>query len=138
MSKWYNEEWNCKGCGFLIFRSKDKCNKCNLGRNGNKVIPTRRVGDWICKGCNNLIFAKKNKCFKCNIDKLGNIGIDGNIAKDDNECIICYDNPKNTMFIHGLNAHQICCFNCATKISKTSNKCPLCQQTITQIIRVYT
>jgi len=30
-------DWNCKGCNFLIFGSKDKCFKCNLDKEGNPV-----------------------------------------------------------------------------------------------------
>ena len=53
-------DWNCKGCNYLIFAKKDRCFKCNMDRNGNKVSSqNKRPGDWNCKGCIYLIFFKE-------------------------------------------------------------------------------
>ena len=139
-------DWKCKGCGFLLFASKDKCSKCNIDRHGNK-IQTKRDGDWNCPGCGFLLFATKKKCYKCNMDRDGNpLDKKGNIIKDDDSvtddklCIICYTQPKNTIFLHEGkgDAHQLCCYACASQIFNSGNKkCPLCHQKVQQIIKVY-
>ena len=64
-----DDDWKCKGCGFIIYGSKKKCLKCNLDRYGKSVLHN---GDWRCKGCNFLLYANKTHCFKCNLDRNGN------------------------------------------------------------------
>ncbi|XP_025192309.1 protein Mdm4-like [Melanaphis sacchari] len=43
-----------------------------------------------------------------------------------NICNICYVMPKNGVFNHGKIGHIYCCYSCAKKLWKKSNKCPLC------------
>lgn len=152
-------DWKCKGCGFLLFASKNKCFKCGLDRYGNKVetINTSalsgyvgnntRQADWNCPGCGFLIFGSKKKCFKCDMDRDGNaLNKKGNIIKDDDDsltddqtCIICLTQPRNTIFLHEGkgDAHQLCCYACASQVFKGNKKCPMCRQNIQQIIKVY-
>ena len=52
-----NNDWNCKGCDFRIFGSKDKCFKCNLDRNGLAInnINDQQNNNNICTNCNKNI-----------------------------------------------------------------------------------
>jgi len=43
-----------------------------------------------------------------------------------NICNICYIMPKNGVFNHGKIGHIYCCYSCAKKLWRKSNKCPLC------------
>lgn len=47
----------------------------------------------------------------------------GNI---ENICNICFTLPKNGVFNHGKTGHIYCCYPCAKKVWKTTNKCPIC------------
>jgi len=150
-------DWKCKGCDFLLYANKTHCRKCNLDRNGNSIL---RLGDWICHGCKFKIYGSKKKCSKCNMDKNGNIILPSSSNKgttnkgttnenttnkntDSSEnklCTVCWVQQKNTILIHenGKDAHQCCCYVCANKIFRDGNKkCPICNQMIKQIIKVY-
>lgn len=50
-------------------------------------------------------------------DILGNI---------ENICNICFLLPKNGVFNHGKTGHIYCCYPCAKKVWKQTNKCPIC------------
>ncbi|XP_060844266.1 protein Mdm4-like isoform X4 [Rhopalosiphum padi] len=54
--------------------------------------------------------------------------IDNSIINEkiDNICNICFKMPKNGVFNHGKIGHIYCCYSCAKKLWKKSNKCPLC------------
>ncbi|KAL4127250.1 hypothetical protein QTP88_011429 [Uroleucon formosanum] len=43
-----------------------------------------------------------------------------------NICNICFLMPKNGVFNHGKIGHIYCCYSCAKKLWRKSNKCPLC------------
>lgn len=58
-----------------------------------------------------------------NIENSINLVNDENI---NNICNICLKMPKNGVFNHGKIGHIYCCYSCAKKIWKKSNKCPLC------------
>ena len=147
-----DDDWYCKGCNFRIFASKSKCFKCNLDRYGNKVGKNKPThpGDWRCSGCNFLLFASKKKCYKCNIDRHGNVVLPPEkkeSKKEENEdestenklCAVCWTQPKNTVIIHenGRDGHQCCCYLCANKLFNSTRKCPLCNQKIKLVVKVY-
>ncbi|XP_016657243.1 E3 ubiquitin-protein ligase Mdm2-like [Acyrthosiphon pisum] len=46
-----------------------------------------------------------------------------------NICSICYISPKNGAFNHGKIAHIYCCYSCAKKLWRKTNKCPICNVT---------
>lgn len=50
-----------------------------------------------------------------------------------NVCSICYIRPKDASFIHGHTSHQMCCCQCAKKIFKRTNVCPVCRRRIEKI-----
>ena len=140
-----SDDWICKGCRGKVFGNRDRCVRCNLDKYGNKDI-RYNCGDWICKGCGCKIFGKKKKCFKCNLDRNGNVvpskkkpitNKSKNIHND--KCVVCWEQDKNTLILHTNNkdAHQCCCYVCANRIFKTTKKCPICNQTIKEIIRIY-
>lgn len=55
------------------------------------------------------------------------------IFEDDNEeCIICFDKPKNTVFF--TCGHYNCCNECASMIFNTKKSCPMCRTKILKIV----
>ncbi|XP_060859946.1 protein Mdm4-like [Metopolophium dirhodum] len=53
-----------------------------------------------------------------------------------NMCSLCYIMPKNGAFNHGKIAHIYCCYSCAKKLWRKSNKCPLCNVTIKFVTKI--
>jgi len=51
-------------------------------------------------------------------------------------CSICYIMPKNGAFNHGKIAHIYCCYSCAKKLFRKSNKCPLCNLTVKFVTKI--
>jgi E3 ubiquitin-protein ligase Mdm2 len=84
------------------------------------------------------VHGSKDKCIKCNMDRDGN-SLDTSDIEDDNLCVICLTQPKNTLFLHAKSndGHQSCCYECAHKIFTTSKKCPICRQTIKNIYKIF-
>ena len=134
-----NDDWNCKGCNFLIYGSKKMCLKCGLNRDG--VYVNKKFNDWNCPNlCNFLVFANKNKCFKCNIFKPINKEEKEENKEDEDEnklCVVCMSNSKNSVFIHGDEAHQCCCYECGKMIFESTKKCPMCRKTIESIVKTF-
>ncbi len=64
-------------------------------------------------------------------DMMIDIGNKNKNYSEDNECIICMDNPKNATLVHGDCGHTICCMDCA----RTLKKCPVCRKTIEKVLR---
>ena len=96
--------------------------------------------NWNCKGCNFRIYGHKTECIKCNLDRHGNlIDVSDKVDEvdDDKLCIICMMQPKNSIFLHGTDAHNSCCYACASKIMDTTKNCPICRQKIEKIIKIY-
>lgn len=61
------------------------------------------------------------------------------INNDYDICHICFLNPKNGIFNHKKIAHNYCCYLCAKRLKKISNKCPMCNlkfKFITKLINV--
>lgn len=53
-------------------------------------------------------------------------GVSTRIENSNDICNICYIMPKNGVFNHGKIGHIYCCYSCAKKLWRKSNKCPLC------------
>ena len=54
---------------------------------------------------------------------------------DSEACIICLDNPRNTMFLPC--AHKVLCKECRDEMKHRNNKtCPLCRDTILNFIDI--
>ena len=68
------------------------------------------------------------------MDKEGNLL---NEYNGDDNCIICMSQKRNTVFVHGTDAHQICCYSCAIKVYNNDKKCPTCRKTIDSYAKVY-
>ena len=45
-------------------------------------------------------------------------------------CMICITRPRNESFIHGHTGHQVCCFQCASRLKIEKERCPVCQKKI--------
>ena len=52
-----------------------------------------------------------------------------------NDCSICFIRTKNASFIHGQTSHQVCCYQCAKKIYKNKDGCPVCRRQIEKITK---
>jgi E3 ubiquitin-protein ligase Mdm2 len=53
-------------------------------------------------------------------------------------CIMCNNNPKNSVFLHGRIAHMCCCYKCAMRTWKSLKRCPICQRKVSNVVRVFT
>eukprot|EP01103_Thecamoeba_quadrilineata_P006006 TRINITY_DN15748_c0_g1_i1.p1 TRINITY_DN15748_c0_g1~~TRINITY_DN15748_c0_g1_i1.p1 ORF type:complete len:386 (-),score=16.52 TRINITY_DN15748_c0_g1_i1:66-1223(-) len=56
---------------------------------------------------------------------------------DDKLCVVCLDGPKNAVFVHGDEGHQVCCLRCARDIKAKNSVCPMCRLPIDAVVRVY-
>lgn len=54
----------------------------------------------------------------------------------ENVCNICFKMPKNGIINHGKIAHIYCCYLCAKKLRRNSNRCPICKVKITFITKM--
>ena len=50
-------------------------------------------------------------------------------------CTFCCVRPKNASFIHGKISHQVCCYQCAKKLYKQKQSCPVCRRKIEKITK---
>lgn len=65
-------------------------------------------------------------------------GMDEEPKTDKGLCNICYMMPKNSVFNHGKIGHIYCCYPCAKRIKKQSDKCPYCNVKFKFITKVIT
>jgi len=56
--------------------------------------------------------------------------------RSNNLCNICLTMPKNGAFNHGNISHIYCCYKCAKKVQKQSNKCPICNLKLTFVSKI--
>jgi len=56
-------------------------------------------------------------------------------GRNEDECIVCFDAQKDTVLRPC--SHFAVCNDCAKVIFESTARCPLCRQTITEIIKVY-
>lgn len=56
-------------------------------------------------------------------------------AEDVDVCVVCMVAPKDAAIIHGSTSHQACCWDCASRLQKTTKKCPICNQKIKSIVK---
>ena len=50
-------------------------------------------------------------------------------------CAICFENEKETLFLPC--GHFSCCSDCAIKVTKETNCCPICRKAINVVHPVY-
>ena len=50
-------------------------------------------------------------------------------------CEFCCLRPRNASLIHGLLAHQICCYPCAKRLWKKQARCPVCRRKVERIVK---
>ena len=43
-------------------------------------------------------------------------------------CKVCVTRPRNASFIHGDTGHQVCCFECASRLKNEKERCPECRK----------
>ncbi|CAE8586775.1 unnamed protein product, partial [Polarella glacialis] len=57
----------------------------------------------------------------------------GNLA----ECIICMDAKPNGVIVHGETCHQGTCFQCAKRLQRAGDACPICRETIDTVCKLH-
>lgn len=60
-----------------------------------------------------------------------------NIENEDLSCVVCMENPRNSVIIHGESGHEICCLSCAKKLKQKNQGCPICRQQIENVVKVF-
>mmetsp|Transcript_53168 Transcript_53168/g.78913 ORF Transcript_53168/g.78913 Transcript_53168/m.78913 type:complete len:224 (+) Transcript_53168:175-846(+) len=50
-------------------------------------------------------------------------------------CIMCFSQPVDSTFVHGVTGHSICCFECAQQVCNRNKICPVCRQRVDIAIR---
>lgn len=53
-------------------------------------------------------------------------------------CIMCNENPKNSIFLHGRIAHMCCCYKCAMRTWGMNKRCPVCNCKVRNVVKVFT
>lgn len=56
---------------------------------------------------------------------------------DDQLCVVCMDQPKSCVFVHGNTGHHACCMDCSNRIMRDRRRCVLCNQRVERIIELY-
>ena len=120
----YYNEANCQ------FPKNIRCEGKYYKVNANNIELITRTNKWFYK------IKKDNITILDNIDEnsvesLNKMFLENlNIYEDENsnECCICLDNEKNSIFIPC--GHYYCCINC----SKQIKKCPICRMHISNYV----
>ena len=60
---------------------------------------------------------------------------DENPLPPEDRCVICVSKPRNASIIHGQTGHQVCCFDCASKLREKKKRCPICRSKIQMVIK---
>jgi hypothetical protein len=53
----------------------------------------------------------------------------------ENECVICFDGPQSAVCVPC--GHNAICMDCAEEILDTTRLCPVCRQTVREVIKLY-
>lgn len=53
-------------------------------------------------------------------------------------CMFCNNAPKDSIFIHTNMAHNCCCYKCAIKTLNTIKRCPICNMSVSKVLKMYT
>jgi len=56
---------------------------------------------------------------------------------EDTTCVVCMENPRNSVIIHGESGHQICCLNCARELNVKKKGCPICRAPIDNVVKLF-
>lgn len=135
--------WNCSSCNYHNKGTRSHCNRCK------RIKQSRTPGDWNCLSCDQLLPPYRDRCTDCNITREG-VPLPAPLSVSTPEetepnnqtttvvseelCTICLTNRKNSIFLHGVTAHQGACYECA---SRCNNVCPLCRQRVDRVIKLY-
>jgi E3 ubiquitin-protein ligase MGRN1 len=57
-----------------------------------------------------------------------------NNAEEDNECVVCMCEPRNTTVMPCR--HMCLCHDCAEALRKQTNKCPICREPVQSLMRI--
>lgn len=53
-------------------------------------------------------------------------------------CIVCLQNFRNAVFVHNNTGHTCCCLGCAEELFQKGMACPICRESIDQVIQNFT
>ncbi|OWF41704.1 uncharacterized protein LOC110462041 [Mizuhopecten yessoensis] len=54
---------------------------------------------------------------------------------DENVCCVCLEGTVNVTFLNC--GHTSCCYNCANNLKNSTKICPICRQTIRDVVRIF-
>jgi len=54
---------------------------------------------------------------------------------EEQECVVCMDQPRSAILVHGSDGHQVCCVDCARRLKRDKKPCPVCQRPIESVLR---
>lgn len=62
--------------------------------------------------------------------------------KSTEKCVLCSTNRVNATFVHGITGHEVCCIDCARRITEPSfapppAPCPVCRKPIDRVIEIF-
>ena len=110
--------------------------------------PKRRVANvpeasnWKCDKCahaNDALTQSCTKCFAPAPHKPDTKALPAGVAlvpsKVADECVICFDGPKDTLLAPC--GHVCCCIACANKLLECEDKCPVCRGLIENAYKVF-
>lgn len=118
-----NRDWNCK-CGKSNWARRHKCFECGIPKPQSQMN-----GDWVCNNCNELQFARRTSCYKCkSLKPSPTVPI-----PEGDECIICLENKRDCLMVHGDTGHNVTCIGCAQKVTN----CPICRQAIDSRVKMF-
>jgi len=122
-----SRDWLCNECGYSNFGRNIRCRNCRKN-NVTTTTPIKiRGDDWFCPKCRGHQFARNKVCRDCATPKPTEEII------DQMKCIICCIKQRNSSLIHGNDAHVVTCYECGVGLTT----CPICRQTITNIVKIY-
>ena len=58
-------------------------------------------------------------------------------SESDNTCCVCMAAPRDASLVHGETAHICCCLDCARALKAKGNACPICNDPIDAVLRIF-
>lgn len=141
-------DWHCHICHYRNFRKNGRCRQCRALRHGVTGPANASIGaqvivkeapssikvrgdDWFCSNCKAHQFARNTECRDCKTPKPNEENI------DQQKCVICCTNQRNSSLNHGNTAHVVTCYECGLNLKSKLGKCPVCRQIIQNVIKLY-
>mgnify|MGYP005994760623 CR=1 FL=1 len=56
---------------------------------------------------------------------------------EEDECVVCFSDKKDSAFIHGEVGHVACCYRCAIDVQERGMACPICKEDIELVVKLH-